>query len=159
MTAQASGRQGWLAPACQLGNRSLFWATNRLTHGFLQRYQIFPQPFSIPPSGSALGRYCKRLRVYPVSLQSPWVNLYMFYVMRNRLGETHRDSRMRKYIHTVSFSKSATAEAHAHSLEIIAAHFSQRVPREGAFLILRASYSQRGKRGWDYPINSQSHSP
>ena len=36
---------------------------------------------------------------------------------------------MRKYIHTVFFSKSATAEAHAHSLEIIAAHFSQRVPR------------------------------
>ena len=77
MTAQASGRQGRLAPACQLGNRSLFWATNRLTHGFLQRYQIFPQPFSIPSSGSALGRYCKRLRVYPVSLQSPWVNLYI----------------------------------------------------------------------------------
>ena len=33
MTAQASGRQGWLAPACQLRNRNLFWATNRLTHG------------------------------------------------------------------------------------------------------------------------------
>ena len=54
----------------------------------------------------------------------------MFYVIlnkRKRLG--HRDSRMSKYIHTVSFSKSATAEAHAHSLEIIAAHLSQRVPR------------------------------
>ena len=80
VTAQASGRQGWLAPACQLGNRSLFWATNRLTHGFLQRYQIFPQPFSIPSSGSALGRYCKRLRVYPVS---PWVNLYVSKAKRN----------------------------------------------------------------------------
>ena len=71
-TAQVSGRQGWLSPACQL-----FWGTNRLTHGLLQRYQIFPQPFSIPPSGSALGQYCKQLRIYPVSLQSPWVNPYI----------------------------------------------------------------------------------
>ena len=53
MTAQASGRQGWLAPACQLGNSSPFWATNRLTPGLSSS------------SGSALGRYCKRLPVSP----------------------------------------------------------------------------------------------
>ena len=100
MTAQASGRQGWLAPACQLGNRSLFWATNRLTHGFLQRYQIFPQPFSIPSSGSALGRYCKRLRVYPVSLQSPWVNLYAYPIPISLYIQLLQDSEAREERHS-----------------------------------------------------------
>ena len=80
MTAQASGRQGWLAPACQLRNRNLFWATNRLTHGLSSAIPDIPSAVFNTILGlrpRTVLKTAKRLRVYPVSLQSPGVNLYI----------------------------------------------------------------------------------
>ena len=56
-----------------------------------------------------------------------------------------------------------TAEAHAHSPEICHIHRRRSFFTVCSLLLLMASehpiYSQHGKRGWDHPFNSQSHSP
>ena len=45
------------------------------------RYGISPQWFTIVPSSSALRHYSKPLWVYPVPPQSPWINLYIHWVI------------------------------------------------------------------------------